>query len=167
MNSAPAVSQNQPQQQQQQQQQQNIVYDDINIFMWSVCKICNKTTKKIVMSPQTWSYSLAKFLELTFYAKNYCQFSDKQESPCTHSLFQDHYQYFRFKNTITVFSLSKINIQTLNLPIVPLKLNSTFSRSRNEYIEEIKDLIDKAVVLFSTLIERISSLKSKLTNCLI
>jgi len=145
-----------------QQQQQNIVYDDINIFMWSVCKICNKTTKKIVMSPQTWSYSLAKFLELTFYAKNYCQFSDNQEAPCTHSLFQDHYQYFRFKNTITVFSLSKINIQTLNLPVVPLKLNSTFTRSRSEYIEEIKDLIDKAVVLFSTLVERISSLKSKL-----
>ena len=27
---------------QQQQQQKAIVYDDINIFLWSVCKICNK-----------------------------------------------------------------------------------------------------------------------------
>ena len=31
--------------QQQQQQQKAIVYDDINIFLWSVCKICNKVKK--------------------------------------------------------------------------------------------------------------------------
>ncbi len=106
-----------------QQQTQNFVYDDINIFMWSVCKICNKSTKKIPMAPDTWSYSLAKFLELTFHAKNYTQFNNDDENKCKHSLFQDHYQYFRFKNIVTVFSTSKITIRTLNLPIVVLKSN--------------------------------------------
>jgi hypothetical protein len=106
-----------------QQQAQNFVYDDINIFMWSVCKICNKSTKKIPMAPDTWSYSLAKFLELTFHAKNYTQFNNDDEHKCKHSLFQDHYQYFRFKNIVTVFSTSKITIRALNLPIIILKSN--------------------------------------------
>lgn len=74
-----------------------VVYDDINIFMWSVCKICNKSSKKFAMSPHTWSFSLAKYLELTFHAKNYHQFNGEDSNVvCTHSLFQDHYQYFRF-----------------------------------------------------------------------
>ena len=106
-----------------QQLVQNFVYDDINIFMWSVCKLCNKSTKKIPMAPDTWSYSLAKFLELTFHAKNYTQFNNDDENKCKHSLFQDHYQYFRFKNIVTVFSTSKITIRILNLPIVVLKSN--------------------------------------------
>ena len=100
----------------------NFVYDDINIFMWSVCKICNKSTKKFAMSPHTWSFSLAKYLELTFHAKNYHQFNENNSKPvCTHSLFQDHYQYFRFRNIVTVFSTSKISIRLLQLPSFLLK----------------------------------------------
>jgi hypothetical protein len=107
-----------------------LVYDDISIFMWSVCKICNKSTKRQVMSPDTWSFSLAKFLELTFHSNAYKQFNEEATTTtnnaaycCTHSLLQDHYQYFRFKNVVTVFSLSKININSLNLPNIVLKTN--------------------------------------------
>ena len=105
----------------------NVVYDDINIFMWSVCKICNKSTKKFAMSPHTWSFSLAKYLELTFHARNYHQFNEEDSKVvCTHSLFQDHYQYFRFRNIVTVFSSSKISIRLLHLPAVLLKSNVIF-----------------------------------------
>jgi hypothetical protein len=84
-------------QQQAKNKSNAVVYDDINIFMWSVCKICNKSSKKFAMSPHTWSFSLAKYLELTFHAKNYHQFNGEDSHVvCTHSLFQDHYQYFRF-----------------------------------------------------------------------
>ena len=102
--------------------------------MWSVCKICNKSTKKMPMSPDTWTFSFAKFLELTFYAKNYHQFFniDDLSQPnatycCKHSLFQDHYQYFRFKNIVTVFSTSKISIRTLCLPTLILKSNVRYN----------------------------------------
>ena len=71
----------------------------------------------MTMSPDTWSFSLAKFLELTFHAKNYTQFNaPDDECKCKHALFQDQYQYFRFKNIVTVFSTSKINIRTIHLP---------------------------------------------------
>jgi hypothetical protein len=123
-------SQNLVTQQQQEQKVQTVNYDEFNIYMWSVCKICNKSTKKLPMSPDTWTFSFAKFLELTFYATNYLQFFniDDLSQPnsthcCKHSLFQDHYQYFRFKNIVTVFSTSKISIRTLCLPVVVLKSN--------------------------------------------
>ena len=132
--SPPLAPQHQHQQQQQQQpppappapttqqnQQNNFVYDDINIFMWSVCKICNKSTRKMIMSPDTWSFSLAKFLKLTFHTRSYTQFNADDEPKCQHSLFQDHYQYFRFKNIVTVFSTSKISTKTLSLPPMALK----------------------------------------------
>lgn len=103
---------------------QQPIYDDINIFMWSVCKICNKSTKKTPMSPDTWSYSLAKFLELTFHGKTYHQFNNNSDShECHHSLFIDHYQYFRYKNIVTVFSLSKINLKSIQLPADVLNLS--------------------------------------------
>jgi hypothetical protein len=118
----PAQSQVKTEQQNQQQQQQHQpIYDDINIFMWSVCKICNKSSKKISMSPDTWTYSLAKFLELTFHGKTYHQFNNFDTLECNHSLFNDHYQYFRFKNIVTVFSLSKINLNNIFLPAENLK----------------------------------------------
>ena len=116
--SASALPVHSPQTQYTPAQPQQPVYDDINIFMWSVCKVCNKSSKKTAMSPDTWSYSLAKFLELTFHGKEYHQFnSDCDSLECRHSLFLDHYQYFRFKNIVTVFSLSKINLKQIHLPI--------------------------------------------------
>jgi hypothetical protein len=165
----PPAQQQSPQQQQQQQQQQPI-YDDINIFMWSVCKICNKSTKKTAMSPDTWSYSLAKFLELTFHGKQYHQFNDSSGRDCKHSLFNDHYQYFRFKNIVTVFSLSNISMKSINLPGHDLRTGSStgsgssFSscasaRPREEYLDEIKELFDKGQSLFMSLTDRLSALK--------
>jgi hypothetical protein len=125
-----------PQQQQQQQQQIQPVYDDINIFMWSVCKICNKSTRKMAMSPDTWSFSLAKFLELTFHAHNYHQYNGPDEGAvCKHALFQDHYQYFRFKNVVTVFSTSKIIIKSLQIPELVLKSTVFDYRSNKFYIK--------------------------------
>lgn len=87
------------------------------------------------MSPHTWSFSLAKFLEMSFHSRNYFQFHpDGTGYACKHHLFHDHYQYFRFKNIVTVFSISKINLRRLYLPPRILKSNvsvpwaHTFSR---------------------------------------
>ena len=130
--------------------------------MWSVCKLCNKSTKKVTMSPDTWSLSMAKFLELTFHAENYRQFNFNGEpNCCKHSLFQDQYQYFRYRNIVTVFSTSKINLRYVHLPVASIN-PASFTRSRSEYIDEIKDLFEKGLSFYSTLLERITALKSKI-----
>ncbi len=140
--------------------QQQPIYDDINIFMWSVCKICNKSTKKTAMSPDTWSYSLAKFLELTFHGRAYHQFNNCDPVECKHSLFNDHYQYFRFKNIVTVFSLSKISMKSICIPIHDLRTSASASaRLREDFLDEIKDLYEKGLSLFTSLTDRLSSLK--------
>ncbi|CAF0732180.1 unnamed protein product [Brachionus calyciflorus] len=145
---------------QQSQPQSQPIYDDINIFMWSVCKICNKSTKKVAMSPDTWSFSLAKFLELTLHTQSaYHQFNPDSDHECKHSLFSDNYQYFRFKNIVTVFSASKITLKKLFLPEAELKFFN-HAKKRDEYIDEIKDLYEKGLSQYSTLIERLNLLKT-------
>ena len=136
-------------------------FDDINIFMWSVCKLCNKSTKKIAMSPDSWSFSLAKFLELSFHSQSaYHQFNpDSIESPCNHSLFDYNYQYFRYKNILTVFSSSKINIKKLFLPDTQIK-RLVHAKKRHEYIDQIKHIHEKALGQSTVLIERLNQLKT-------
>jgi hypothetical protein len=69
------------------------------------------------MSPDTWSYSLGKFLELLFYAKDYKRnIKLSKEDYCKHSLFHQHDIYFRFKNVQTYFSNSSIKIRRVDLP---------------------------------------------------
>jgi len=97
-----------------------------------ICGVCVKyVTSQLKRCPclQTLGH-----LELTFYAKNYHQLFkiDDLSQPnathcCKHSLFQDHYQYFRFKNIVTVFSTSKISIRTLCLPTLILKSNVRYN----------------------------------------
>ncbi len=70
------------------------------------------------MSPQTWSFSLGKYLELTFYAGYYKRLYTGANDYCNHSLFHQHDQYFRFKNMQTIFSYSKVRICQLDLPML-------------------------------------------------
>lgn len=177
---SPSQSNSQPANQQQAQSVQSLVpdqtlptsaninqpiYDDINIFMWSVCKKCNKSTKKVAMSPDTWSFSLAKFLELTFHAQSaYHQFNSESNEPeCNHSLFHDNYQYFRYKNVVTVFSTEKIVIKKLYLPEIQIK-RLEHAKKREEYIEEIKEIHEKGLTQTATLIERLNQLKIQILS---
>ena len=75
------------------------------------------------MSPDTWSYSLAKFLELLFYANDYKRNTNSNKDDCCkHSLFHQHDIYFRFKNIQTLFSYSPVKIRRLDLPSVTSKI---------------------------------------------
>ncbi len=52
------------------------------ILVWDYCKICNVSSKMEPLSDQAWSYSLAKFLELHFYAAEDCP-----SYKCSHHFF--------------------------------------------------------------------------------
>ncbi|ROT78123.1 hypothetical protein C7M84_003160 [Penaeus vannamei] len=61
------------------------------ILMWSWCKTCQEVTSMVPISLETWSLSLAKYLELQFYGGS---FNRRGMQGCTHSLHHDHFQYF-------------------------------------------------------------------------
>jgi 1-phosphatidylinositol-3-phosphate 5-kinase len=71
------------------------------------------------MSPDTWSYSLGKFLELLFYANDYKRNRmGNKEDYCKHSLFHHHDINFRLKNIQTTFMYSTIKVRKLDLPSI-------------------------------------------------
>lgn len=74
--------------------------EEENIVMWSWCKKCQSVSPIVPMSADTWSYSFAKYLELVFHGHVY---SRRGKIACPHSLHQDLYQYFGFKNYVATF----------------------------------------------------------------
>lgn len=59
-----------------------------------------QVTSMVPISLETWSLSLAKYLELQFYGGS---FNRRGMQGCTHSLHHDHFQYFGYKNQVAVF----------------------------------------------------------------
>ena len=68
-----------------------------------------------------------------------------------------------FKKIINFSWYYTIDFET-NLIIFFKSLLKSYARSRSEYIDEIKDLFEKGLSVFNTLVERISSLKSMLNR---
>eukprot|EP00049_Salpingoeca_infusionum_P013263 m.247614 g.247614 ORF g.247614 m.247614 type:complete len:2054 (-) comp15397_c0_seq1:159-6320(-) len=68
-----------------------------NVFMWSWCSECGVVTPVLQMSPDTWSMSLGKYLELMLNAKSFIAAGDI----CPHSI-RSHTRYFG-KGNLTVY----------------------------------------------------------------
>ena len=82
------------------------------ILMWSVCRKCQQETQITPMSGNTWKYSFAKYLELSFWAKPLTP----KTGFCTHDIHRDHIRYFGFKNYAIRVQYDKINIVDIAVP---------------------------------------------------
>lgn len=75
-------------------------FSEDHIVMWTWCTKCQTVSPVVPMSGDSWSYSFAKYLELKFHGDIYIR---RGQSACSHSLHQDHYQYFGYKNYVASF----------------------------------------------------------------
>lgn len=82
-------------------------FKEDNIVMWNWCTKCETVSYLMPMSSDTWSFSLAKYLELRFHGHIY---SRRGNAACQHSLHHDHYQYFGYKNIVATFKYVFSNI---------------------------------------------------------
>lgn len=82
-----------------------------HVFMWSWCKECNAVTPVIPMSEETWHVSLAKYLELTFFAADYRVGGDL----CPHSYHHRHVRYFGKDSLTMYFEYQPINLLEVTL----------------------------------------------------
>lgn len=82
------------------------------ILMWSCCKICGNETQVMPMSEDTWKYSFAKYLELSFWCKNL----HARAGVCPHDLHRDHLRYFGFKDVALRIHYDKINLLEIIVP---------------------------------------------------
>lgn len=92
-----------------------------NIITWSWCTICKTSSPYDVLSTDSWALSFAKYLQLKISASNYVRRAGGEAPACgRHSLFQDHYQYFAYKQTVASFRYSTITVRD----IVDPRINS-------------------------------------------
>jgi len=83
-----------------------------SILMWSVCRVCDKSTQVMPMSDNTWKYSFGKYLELSFWSSELHARADV----CPHDLHRDHFRYFGFKDIALRVQYDPINILEISVP---------------------------------------------------
>lgn len=83
-----------------------------SILMWSYCKICKKETQVMLMSENTWKYSLGKYLELSFWSSEL----RLRASFCPHDIHRDHLRYFGYRNVAVRIHYDPIDLLEIIVP---------------------------------------------------
>ncbi|KAI5304702.1 1-phosphatidylinositol-3-phosphate 5-kinase [Ascosphaera pollenicola] len=82
------------------------------ILMWNCCRICKTETQAICMSSDTWKYSFAKYLEISFWSRPI----HPPAGFCKHDLHREHLRYFGYKGIAICITYHPIEILDLNVP---------------------------------------------------
>ncbi|KAF1817375.1 hypothetical protein P152DRAFT_427141 [Eremomyces bilateralis CBS 781.70] len=103
------------------------------VLMWSCCRICGMETQVIPMSDNTWKYSFAKYLELTFWSTGL----KPRSEDCDHDIHRDHVRYFGFNNMALSIQYDKIELYEVIVPrpTINWKVDSDL-RLKNELFQK-------------------------------
>ncbi|KZZ91258.1 phosphatidylinositol-4-phosphate 5-kinase fab1 [Ascosphaera apis ARSEF 7405] len=82
------------------------------ILMWNYCNICKTETPPVSMSPNTWKYSFAKYLELSFWSEPI----HPRAGFCDHDLHRDYLRYFGYKGVAICVKYDPIDLLDLSVP---------------------------------------------------
>ncbi|XP_025836877.1 1-phosphatidylinositol 3-phosphate 5-kinase isoform X2 [Agrilus planipennis] len=130
-------------------------YGEDSIITWTWCTKCQKVSPIVPLSGDTWSFSFAKYLELKFYGGIYTR---RGFSGCKHSIHQDHYQYFGYKNIVASFKYKPVQLWEISLPPFLINIVYDIETKQVTMIEEVKVLASKGHEVFSFVGEKLSEL---------
>ena len=82
------------------------------ILMWSACKICGNETQIVPMSEETWKYSFAKYLELSFWSSPL----HARAGICPHDIHRDHLRFFGFRDVALRVHYDPIDLLEIIVP---------------------------------------------------
>ncbi|OCK86087.1 hypothetical protein K432DRAFT_421271 [Lepidopterella palustris CBS 459.81] len=110
------------------------------ILMWSYCRICKQETQVIPMSENTWKYSFAKYLELTFWSTELHPRADV----CPHDIHKDHVRYFGLNDIALRIQYDTVQLYEVIVPrpTVTWKVDSDL-KLKNEQFSKIEDRLDR------------------------
>lgn len=110
------------------------------ILMWSCCRQCGHETQVIPMSDNTWKYSFAKYLELTFWSSSL----HPRAAVCPHDIHKDHVRYFGFNNVALRIQYDPVPLYEVIVPrpIVTWKVDGDL-RLKNEQFLKIEERLDR------------------------
>lgn len=82
------------------------------ILMWSSCRQCRAETNVVLMSDNTWKYSFAKYLELSFWSSPL----RPRAGVCEHDIHKDFLRCFGFQNLVVRVQHDPIAIYDIVVP---------------------------------------------------
>jgi 1-phosphatidylinositol-3-phosphate 5-kinase len=110
------------------------------MLMWSKCRICGKETQVTPMSENTWKYSFAKYLELTFWGTDLYP----RAHTCPHDVHKDHVRYFGFRNKAVQIQYDTIQLYEIISPraTITWKVDRDLRLKNNQYTR-FKNRLDR------------------------
>jgi 1-phosphatidylinositol-3-phosphate 5-kinase len=110
------------------------------ILMWSCCRVCGQETQVIPMSENTWKYSFAKYLELTFWSSELHPRADV----CPHDIHKNHVRYFGLNNIALRIQYDVVQLYEVIVPrpTVAWKVDSDLN-IKNEQFLKIEEKLDR------------------------
>ena len=123
------------------------------ILMWSVCRECQQETPVVPMSRNTWKYSFAKYLELSFWSRPL----HPRAGICPHDIHKCHKRYFGFNNLALSISYDSIKIMEVSMPrsVVFWKVDKDIAIKNEEYAR-IEDRLKRFMNSVTARIESIN-----------
>ena len=82
------------------------------ILMWSTCRVCKQETTVLPMSDNTWKYSFAKYLELSFWSSPL----HPRAGVCQHDIHKDFLRCFGFEDLAVRVQYDPVDIYDVVVP---------------------------------------------------
>ena len=110
------------------------------ILMWSCCRKCGQETQVIPMSENTWKYSFAKYLELTFWSSEL----HPRAGICPHDIHKDHVRYFGFHNLAVRIQYDHVPLYEIIVPrpVITWKVDGDLKLKNEQYLR-IEERLDR------------------------
>jgi 1-phosphatidylinositol-3-phosphate 5-kinase len=110
------------------------------ILMWSVCRKCGAETQVMPMSHNTWKYSFAKYLELTFWSTNL----HPRAHVCEHDIHKDHVRFFGLNNLALRMQYDKVPLYEIIVPrpVITWKVDGDLRLKNDSYLK-IEERLDR------------------------
>jgi 1-phosphatidylinositol-3-phosphate 5-kinase len=101
------------------------------VLMWAVCRICSAETTVIPMSDNTWKYSFAKYLELTFWSSHL----HPRAGVCEHDIHKNFLRCFGFQDLVVRVQYDPVDIYDIVVPkpIITWKVEADLTVKNEQY----------------------------------
>ncbi|KAJ9476592.1 1-phosphatidylinositol 3-phosphate 5-kinase [Pseudozyma hubeiensis] len=126
--------------------------EENRLLSWSYCKVCENATPVALVTPETWSFSFAKYLELYFYRHDHCK-----TQLCEHDFYRDQVRYFAYQNMAVRFHSEEIdNLFEVAMPHFKLFINPEVQCNIKN--EETAAFVRKSQAYWESVMSRIRAL---------
>ncbi|EGV66020.1 hypothetical protein CANTEDRAFT_119090 [Yamadazyma tenuis ATCC 10573] len=122
--------------------------------MWSVCKQCNYKTPVVLMSDDTYYFSIGKYFEIAFWGRNVTL---NNQGECRHDFFKEHIRYFGFNDM--AIKVEYFPIDTYEVVVPKKQTEYDTSVEINLKVEAFDTIRTKSANFFDSISKRLNRVK--------